>query len=192
MARSRVSRDDVFRFVRDRLLAGEPPTVREVQKAMGYAAVESARKQLEALVAEGRLMKLPGRARGYGLPVGADGDERVVRVPLVHGVPTGPLEAALERCQSWIVVQSVHPAEQLFAIRVDGTGGDVGFQPEDVVVVRRTSDAIGQGVVLCGTDAARAFSPATSAVAPIVGQVLEIRRRVVQDGFGGALADQTS
>ena len=44
------TRDKVFRYVRDRLLAGAPPTVREVQDAMGFGAVESARKQLDALV----------------------------------------------------------------------------------------------------------------------------------------------
>ena len=61
------TRERVFRFMRDRLLAGAPPTVREVQEAMGFGAVESARKQLEALVTEGRLAKTPGRARGYRL-----------------------------------------------------------------------------------------------------------------------------
>ena len=53
--------------MRDRLLSGAPPTVREVQEAMGFSAVESARKQLDALVDEGRLAKTPGRSRGYRL-----------------------------------------------------------------------------------------------------------------------------
>ena len=44
------TRERVFRFVRERLLEGAPPTVREVQDAMGFRAVESARKQLDALV----------------------------------------------------------------------------------------------------------------------------------------------
>ena len=61
------TREQVFRFVRRRLLEGVPPTVREVQDAMGFAAVESARKHLEALVAEGRLQKSKGSARGYRL-----------------------------------------------------------------------------------------------------------------------------
>ena len=62
------TREKVFRFMRRRLMEGAPPTVREVQDAMGFAAVESARKQLDALVAEGRLAKTAGRARGYRLP----------------------------------------------------------------------------------------------------------------------------
>lgn len=61
------TRERVRRFVRERLLAGDPPTVREVQEAFGFRAVESARAHLEALVAEGFLVKAPGRARGYRL-----------------------------------------------------------------------------------------------------------------------------
>lgn len=61
------TRERVRQFVRERLLAGDPPTVREVQEAFGFRAVESARAHLEALVAEGFLAKAPGRARGYRL-----------------------------------------------------------------------------------------------------------------------------
>ncbi len=77
------TRERVFRFVRDRLLSGAPPTVREVQAAMGFAAVESARKQLEALVDEGRLAKTPGRSRGYRLAQRDRGRGRTTQVPLV-------------------------------------------------------------------------------------------------------------
>ena len=83
----------MFRYVRDRLLAGAPPTVREVQDAMGFGAVESARKQLDALVAEGRLLKDPGRARSYRLPESREG-ERAVRVPLLGRVQAGALHEA--------------------------------------------------------------------------------------------------
>ena len=48
------TRDRVFRFVRDRLLSGLPPTVREVQRAFHFRSVQTAREHLEALVGEGR------------------------------------------------------------------------------------------------------------------------------------------
>ena len=59
------TRERIFRFVRDRLLSARPPTVRDVQAAFGFRAVQTAREHLEALVAEGRLGKEPGRSRGY-------------------------------------------------------------------------------------------------------------------------------
>src|SRR5262245_39879573 len=62
------TRGRALAFVRRCVKAGLPPTVREVQEALGLAAVQSAREQLEKLVAEGRLAKAPGVARGYRLP----------------------------------------------------------------------------------------------------------------------------
>ena len=65
------TRDRVFRFVRDRLLAGDPPTVREVQEVFGFRTPHTARYHLEKLVAERRLSGARGRARGYRLPTDA-------------------------------------------------------------------------------------------------------------------------
>ena len=46
------TRDWVFRFVRDRLLAGDPQTVRAVQQVFGFRTPHTARYHLEKLVAE--------------------------------------------------------------------------------------------------------------------------------------------
>ena len=70
-ARAGQTRDRVFRFVRDRLLAGDPPTVREVQEVFGFRTPHTARYHLEKLVAERRLSAARGRARGYRLPTDA-------------------------------------------------------------------------------------------------------------------------
>jgi repressor LexA len=61
------TRDKVYRFVRRQLESGRSPTLREVQAAFGFAAVETVRKHLAKLVAAGRLGKVHG-ARGYCLP----------------------------------------------------------------------------------------------------------------------------
>ena len=67
------TRGEILAFVRQRIAAGAPPTVREVQAHCGFRAVQSARQHLEALVAAGLLAKEPGRARGYRLPPGRSG-----------------------------------------------------------------------------------------------------------------------
>ncbi len=136
------TRERVFRFVRERLLAGAPPTVREVQRAFGFRAVETAREHLEALVEEGRLQKLPGRARGYRLPDTPDRGGGTVLVPLLGRVPAGPLDLAVEDPEGYIPVQARRAPGELFALRVRGdsmTGA--GILDGDLVVARRQPTA---------------------------------------------------
>ncbi len=133
------TRRKVFAFVRQRLLAGHPPTVREVQEALGFRAVQTARQHLEALVSEGQLVGARGRSRGYRLP-GAP--TPMVPVPLLGRVPAGPLDTAVEELEGYILVQPRGGDEELFALRVQGLSmRDAGILPGDVVVVRRQSTA---------------------------------------------------
>jgi repressor LexA len=134
------TRERVFRLVRERLLAGAPPTVREVQRAFGFRSVQTAREHLEALVREGRLAKRKGQSRGYRLPSG-EGPPTVL-VPLLGRVPAGSLDLAVEELEGYLPMQSRRPAGELFALRVRGesmTGA--GILPGDVVVVRRQRTA---------------------------------------------------
>lgn len=62
------TRDRVFRFVEKRLREGDSPSLREVRDHFGFSALETVRAHLTRLVEEGRLLKQPGRARGYRLP----------------------------------------------------------------------------------------------------------------------------
>ena len=89
------TRSKVFRFVRDRLAEGHPPTVRDVMEAFGFRSPQTAREHLDALVEDGLLEKEPGLARGLRLP-GRRGEAPTVLVPLLGRVPAGPLDAAIE------------------------------------------------------------------------------------------------
>lgn len=142
------ARAEVLAFVRERLAAGAPPTVREVQQALGFKAVESARQHLESLVAEGKLAKEPGRSRGYRLPASGGRLPDVRLVPQVRLIPQlgrvqagGPREA-IEDPDGWLAVEGPQSEEELFALTVRGesmTGA--GILPGDVVVVRRQDTA---------------------------------------------------
>ena len=130
------TRERVFRFVRDRLLGGTPPTVREVQRAFGFRSPQTAREHLETLVVEGRLSKQEGQARGYRLP-DLPGLSTTL-VPLLGRVPAGSLDTAVEDLQGYLPVRSRRSSDELFGLRVHGesmTGA--GILPGDVVVVRR-------------------------------------------------------
>ena len=123
------TREKIYRFVRQRLLEGLPPTVREIQKHFGFRAVQTVQEHLRRLVAEGRLVKLKGKARGYSLPPGAAPKApATVLVPLLGRVQAGGLNTAIEDCEGYIPVITGKPAtnlragESLAASR--GTGGD--------------------------------------------------------------------
>jgi len=134
------TRDAVLRFVRDRILAGHPPTVREVQAAFGFRAVQSARAHLEALVAAGRLAKEEGKARGYHLPARGSAPPPTW-IPLLGRVQAGELTTALEEPEGYVVA-SGRPGAELFALRVRGESmSGAAILAGDVVVVRRQATA---------------------------------------------------
>lgn len=192
------TRERVLRLVRERLLAGSPPTVREVQRAFGFRSVETAREHLEALVGEGRLAKRRGRARGYRLPAAAG--PPTVLVPLLGRVPAGSLDAAVEELEGYLPIQSRRPPGELFALRVRGesmTGA--GILPGDVVIVRRQRSAASGEIVVArvgdeatvkrlrlrgGRAELHPENPAFEPVVPdpreltLLGKVVEVRRRL--------------
>lgn len=188
------TREKILDFVRERILAGRPPTVREVQAAFGFSAVETARRHLENLIAEGRLGRETGRARGYRLPAA----QGLVRVPILGRVQAGALTTAVEEPEGYVAVSSRPGQGELFALRVRGesmTGA--GILPGDIAVVRRQSaaDSGDIAVALVGDEATvkrvrlhqgrlelHAENPAFPPIAPrpgealILGKVIEIRR----------------
>jgi repressor LexA len=195
------TRERVHRFVVERLLRGQPPTVREVQQALGFRAVQSARAHLQALVRAGRLAKRAGRSRGYALPGGVSAR----LVPVLGRVPAGALKTAVEEHEGYVVAASSGHQEDLFALRVRGesmTGA--GILDGDLVIVRRQSVAESGDVVVALVDdeatvkrlrlrAGRAeLHPENPAFRPIetrpgalrlLGKVIEVRRRLEAPAF---------
>ena len=200
------TREKVFAFVRDRLLAGQPPTVREVQEALGFRAVRTAQQHLERLVEDGRLVAGRHRARGYRLPGSMPG-ARTVLAPVLGRVPAGALDEAIEDPDGYLPVAARGAAAgDLFALRVRGesmTGA--GILPGDLVIVQRQQTAANGDVVVArvGDEATvKTFRmhgrrvelrPENPAFEPIVldagtvvilGKVIEVRR--ILDARGGA------
>lgn len=135
------TRAKIFRYVRQSLLKGQPPTVREVQNAFGFKAVETARSHLEALVKSGHLTKSRGQARGYRLAHKTPSTPAVL-VPLLGRVQAGALTTALEESEGFVLVQTRFAQSELFALRVRGDSmSGAGILPDDVVIVRRQAAA---------------------------------------------------
>jgi repressor LexA len=189
------TRDRIFLFMQQRLLAGDPPTIREVQDAFGFRSVQTAREHLDKLVHEGRLVHQLGRSRGYTLPQ-PRGSKPIRLVPILGRIQAGNLNAAVEDASGFIPVQT-RSTRLLFALRVQGESmRDAGILDGDLVVVRAQSTANPGDIVvaLVGDDATvktlrlrrgRAeLHPANPSYAPIVpegdfrilGTVIEVRR----------------
>ena len=195
-SRSDGRRRRIFLFVRDRILAGAPPTTREVQEHFGFRAVQSARRYLEALVRDGLLDKEPGKARGYRLPAGSG--HPTVMIPLVGRVQAGALTTAVEEPAGFVAVQSSATRGELFALRVRGDSmRDAAILPGDVVIVHRQSSARSGDIVVAlvedeatvkrlkvraGRIELHPANPAFDPIAPaadqvlILGKVIEVRR----------------
>ncbi|HXV74675.1 MAG TPA: transcriptional repressor LexA [Candidatus Polarisedimenticolaceae bacterium] len=189
------TRQRILRFVRDRLLRGAPPTVREVQRQFGFRSVQTARQHLESLVEQGSLAKEQGKARGYRLP--AD-ETPTVLVPLLGRVPAGPSDLAVEELDDYLPIRSRRAPGELFALRVRGESmKDAGILPDDVVVVRRQKTARSGEIVvaLIGDEATvkrlhirgrrvelRPENPRFEPIVPrsgemtLLGRVIEVRR----------------
>ena len=162
--------------MRRRLLAGDPPSVRELQQAMGFSAVQTAQQHLKALVGEGRLLRPEGRARGYRLPETRFKEEahaassaalsgrtfggRVPNqtfatqaVPLLGRVQAGGLTEAVEDPEGWLTLPSRFDASQLFALRVQGLSmSGAGILPGDIAIVRQQETAESGDVVVAMVD----------------------------------------
>ena len=135
-------RENVYRYMAQRLRAGDPPSLREVQAAMGFKAVETARSHLQALVEEGRLVKHGRASRAYALPSEVWSASRTRKVPVLGAVQAGALTLAVEETEGFLEVERSRYGEELFALRVRGESMiGAGILPEDLVITRRQESA---------------------------------------------------
>jgi repressor LexA len=189
------TRERVYRFTRQRILGGRPPTVREVMDRFGFRSVQTAREHLERLVLEGRLAKEARSARGYRLP----GPELpTTLVPVLGRVPAGPLTTAVEDLEGYVPAEGRGEQDERFGLYVRGDSmRDLGILAGDLVIVRRQETARSGEVVvaLVGDEATvkvlrragrkvelHPANPAHRVIAPdprelrILGKVVEVRR----------------
>lgn len=146
-------RERVYEYVRGRILAGDPPSIREICRELGFRSPDTARGHIEALVAEGRLVKSPRRrSRGLRLGGGEEAargaivrgigvDEGMEMVPLLGRVPAGGVELAVEEYEGTVPARR-RPGKRLFALEVHGDSmNGAGILDGDVVIVEQSPTA---------------------------------------------------
>jgi repressor LexA len=193
------TRDRVLAFVRDRLLAGAPPSVREVQAAFGFRSVGTAREHLDALIAARRLARgTNGQHRGLRLPRDRGPGSTATRlVPLLGAVQAGALTEAIEHAEDHVVVAARPGGGEWFALRVRGDSMVPVLLADDVIVVRRQPTAEHGDLVVAMVDGdatvkrlqfvrgraeLHAANPRYAPIVPeagleLLGKVVELRRR---------------
>lgn len=148
------TREKVYRYVRQRLMEGRPPTIREVQEAFGFRALGTAHEHLEKLVAEGRLKKAAGKSRGYRLPKPRQEPDFSL-VPLLGRVQAGTPTVAVEDPEGYLPLLKPRGSGQddFFALRVRGESmRDAGILPGDLVIVRQQETAQSGDIVVALVD----------------------------------------
>lgn len=150
---------EILRFVRDHLArAGYPPSVREIQRAFGFASPNAAAKHLRALAAQG-LVELPAHtARGIRLVghIGAAADADPIDLPLIGRVAAGApilVEANVEKTVR--VDRTLFRPAPDYLLRVAGESMvDAGIQDGDLIAIRHTPEARNGQIVVARIDGA--------------------------------------
>lgn len=149
MSKKLKRREKVYQYTYERLVNGDPPSIREVQKAVGFKAVESARIHLDALVEEGRLIKKEGHSRAYALPPQVWAQHTSRGVPVLGRVQAGALTLALQEPEGYVPTERGRPGDELYALWVKGDSmRDAGILSGDLVVVRRQETAYNGDIVI--------------------------------------------
>lgn len=194
------TRERILAFVQERIVAGFPPTLREIQAEFGFRSVASARQHIDILVKEGRLARLENTTRGYRLPGAEEPQRPVHRVPVLGAVQAGDFQPAVEDIETYVWVEGRYSPGEVFGLRVRGLSmRDAHILPGDIVIVQRQKQAEpGQIVVALVDDEATVkffrrrgprveLHPANSAFPilkpdperlAILGRVVEVRRSI--------------
>lgn len=140
-------RQRIFGYVQQRLLQGDPPSVREIRDHVGLRAAQTVQRHLDALVAAGQLEREEsGRSRALRLP---QVRPQAFLVPLLGQVQAGALTTAVEEPEGFVPVTGTHVGDGLFALRIQGLSMErAGILPGDVVIVRRQADAVDGDIVV--------------------------------------------
>lgn len=130
---------------------GLPPTIREIGERFNIASTNGVWRHLQALERKGYIKRREGLARGIELV-----PERVrqlfygrYHLPLVGRVAAGEPVLAVENIEGLLSLEELFPAEEGFALRIQGDSmKDAGIFPGDIVIVRQQPTAEAGEVVV--------------------------------------------
>ena len=150
--------EKIVKFIREFLDDRQmPPTLREIQQHMGFAAIGTVQYHIKSLSDAGMIDVKPRLSRGISLT------QRVVGIPIIGRVPAGPAQLAFEQVEGYLSAihgekQSAHSnaslpptpdPKALFALRVKGDSMvGAGILDGDLVIVRPQNSAKNGDIVV--------------------------------------------
>ena len=143
-------------YVRNHIVHGQSPSVRELAAALGYKSPRSAALILERLMGHGYLARRPdGMLRLLRAPSEDDAHARTVEVPLVGSAPCGAPLVAEENVEAMIPVSTrlARPPHRYFLLRAMGDSmNKAGIENGMLVLVRQQPTADNGDVVVALID----------------------------------------
>jgi repressor LexA len=172
---------------------GYPPSVRDIQKALGFKSTSTVYNCLQRLEAEGYIQKEDGKSRT--IRVLRMPDQKKTRVPIIGKVTAGVPLLDMENYEGYInfVAGSIgYDQNNLFALKVSEPGMiEAGILDGDVVVVDRRDWARNGDIIVAmvgGEVIVRSFyrepgrfrlQPANRLMSPVYVQQLSILGKVI-------------
>ncbi|MDQ1636980.1 MAG: repressor LexA [Pyrinomonadaceae bacterium] len=145
-----------LRFIRNSLIHSKSPSIRDIQKDLGYSSPRSAALIVEKLIKAGRIeRKNDGRLRLLKELSETNSYARTILVPLVGTAACGMPLLAEENVETMIPVSTelAKPGHRYFLLRAKGDSMDqAGISDGDLVLVRQQSTADSGKVVVALID----------------------------------------
>lgn len=190
-------------YIRNELMHGRSPSVRDLASALGYKSPRSASLVLERLMANGYLARRSdGRLQLLRTLADDDAHARTVEVPLVGCAPCGTPILAEENVEAMISVSTrlARPPHRYFLLRAIGDSmNEVGIEDGALVLVRQQQAADNGDLVValiddeatikefCHTDRTVALRPRSTN--PVHKPIILTRDFLVQGVVVASLAD---
>ena len=138
----------ILEYLKQRLGAGVPPSVREICQAVGLRSTSSVQANLDALEEKGYIVRDPMLKRSIRIVGQA---ENVRHVPLLGTVTAGLPILAVEQVECYLPFTGGHLSsdKELFALRVRGESMiNAGIYDGDILFVEKTPSARNGDIVV--------------------------------------------
>ena len=150
---------EVLKFVKEFMVShGYPPTVREIDEALGLSSPATTHSHLKGLEEKGYIRKNGSKNRAIELLVDneyAKKNEEIVEVPLLGKITAGnPIEAIENPGEYFHPPAYLIPKQkEVFTLKVSGESMiNAGIYDGDIVIVERCNTARNGEIVVAMTD----------------------------------------
>ena len=130
----------VLDFIREKIRAHIPPTIREIAKGMGFSSTGTVRDYLAALEKKGFIKKGENMSRAITLA------DTAFKIPILGRIPAGPANLAHEEIEGYVDADDLYlgrlSQNDVFALRVKGVSMiEAGIMPDDIAIIKKQPNA---------------------------------------------------